>query len=68
MPNNSPLRMQREWVAFLFVLCRLNRCHPQKVNKIKGFSKLKAVLYASLMDASFDVFTQSESRKSYVLI
>jgi len=36
----SPLKEKAAWLThatFLFVLYRLNRCHPQKVNKIKGF-------------------------------
>jgi hypothetical protein len=34
-----------------FMLYRLNRCHPKKVNKIKGFATFEAILCASLIDA-----------------
>ena len=36
---------------YLIVLCRLNRCHGVKVNKIKGFSTFEAVSSASKIDA-----------------
>ena len=38
--------------ASSFVLYRLNRCHPQKVNKIKGFRVFETGLSASLIDAT----------------
>ena len=37
-----------------FVLYRLNRCHPKKVNKIKGFRYLSRFLSASLIDANLN--------------
>jgi len=39
---------------FSFVLYRLNRCHPKKVNKIKGFRYLSRFLSASLIDANLN--------------
>ena len=41
------------WTAFVFVLCRLNRCHGEKVNKIKGFRLSEASLCTSKIDAAY---------------
>ena len=54
-----------------YVLYRLNRCHPQKVNKIKGFRVFETVLSASLIDATlharrvFCFFTELSAQRTY---
>ena len=47
----SKKRKQPDWVASFFVLYRLNRCHGEKVNEIKGFYDLAAFSSVDKIDA-----------------
>jgi hypothetical protein len=56
--NNPHFCNQQKRTLFgvlLVVLYRLNRCHPKKVNKIKGFRYLSRFLSASLIDANLNL-------------
>ena len=50
----QPTKKGHLTMSFFVVLYRLNRCHPKKVNKIKGVRYLSRFLSASLIDANLN--------------